>query len=158
MFPDFSFTMHFHQVPSVGTGSERKLQWVFQSKSESNSKTMSLLLLPMSGSIAFKRLNAEDEDGERTNPKVAKKEELEMKLESGLQSLGISEVNPQPEEMHEKSDRGPGQPEPKRARTEGRCAPSGTSAASGSGSGSGPNTKNLGCLASARFGIGWVCT
>ena len=157
MFPDFCFTMDVHQVPSVGTGSERKLQWVFQSKSESNSKTMSLLLLPMSGSIAFKRLNAEDEDGERTNPKVAKKEEMEMKLESGLQSLGISEANPEKtEEMQEKSDHG--QPEPKRARTEGRCAPSSASAASGSGSGSGPNTKNLGCLASARFGLGWVCT
>lgn len=140
--------MDLQQVPSVGTGSERKLQWVFQSKSESNSKTMSLLLLPMSGSIAFKRLNAEDEDGEKTNPKVAKKEEMEMKLESGLQSLGISEAQ-KTEEMQEKSDRG--QPEPKRARTEGRCAPS-------SGCGSGPNTKNLGCLASARFGTGRVCT
>ena len=76
------------EAPSVGTGSERKVKWVFEGKSETNSK----LLLPLSGSLVFKKLGAEDEEGNKVNVKAAMKAEIKNTIESGLQSLGLSVV------------------------------------------------------------------
>lgn len=68
------------------------MKWVFEGKSETNSKLMSLLLLPLSGSLVFKKLGAEDEEGRKVNPKAAMKAEIKSTIESGLQSLGLSEA------------------------------------------------------------------
>ena len=114
------------------------MKWVFEGKSETNSKLMSLLLLPLSGSLVFKKLGAEDEEGNKVNVKAAMKAEIKNTIDSGLQSLGLSEAAD-----HAPSGDGP---ERKRARVgeENHTNPAKNDVGGGSGTG-GANSKQLVC-------------
>ena len=71
----------------MSTGTQRKLPWVFQSKSEAGRKIMSLLLLPMEGSLAFRKLGV---DENASLPQESPAEKVQAKILTGLESLGLA--------------------------------------------------------------------
>ncbi|CAJ1446596.1 unnamed protein product [Effrenium voratum] len=89
----------YDKVPSVSSGDERKLPWIFDRPSASNSKLMSLLLLPMSSSAAFRKLgvglgddandDAEKPDEKANSSKVKGNDGITGIIESGLSRMGL---------------------------------------------------------------------